>query len=103
MLLRLCLQLSALVPGWPCTGRQCRPALSHGDFISELLNLYTQLARFSLTSHYHANPMLQVPHDLCGTHWQTHALPPSLSLSLSLFFLFQGIFIRYFLHLHFIF
>ena len=39
--------------------------LSHGDSDSELHNI-TQLAGFPLMSHYHANPVPQVPHGLRG-------------------------------------
>jgi hypothetical protein len=41
--------------------------LSHGDSDSELQNLSTQLTRFPLVGRYHASPMLQIPHDFCGT------------------------------------
>jgi hypothetical protein len=40
--------------------------LSHGDFDSEFHNLSTQLARFLLMGCYHANPVLQISHKLCG-------------------------------------
>ena len=42
--------------------------LSHGDSDSELHNLSTQLTRFPLLGRYHASPMLQSPHGLCGEH-----------------------------------
>ena len=35
---------------------------------SELQNLSTQLADFSLVGQYHASPMLQIPHGLCAAH-----------------------------------
>jgi hypothetical protein len=40
--------------------------LSHGDSDSELNNLSSLLARFPLADCYHVNPMLQIPHGLCG-------------------------------------
>jgi hypothetical protein len=42
--------------------------LSSGNSDSELHNFSTKLDRFPLAGHYHANPMLQVPHSLCGAH-----------------------------------
>ena len=42
--------------------------LSHGDSDSELQNLSTQLSRFLLAGHYHANPMLLSSHSLCRAH-----------------------------------
>ena len=42
--------------------------LSHGDSDSELHNLSTQLTSLPLVGHYHANPVLQIPHGLCGAH-----------------------------------
>ena len=39
-----------------------------GDSDSELQNLSTQLTRFPLVGRYHASPMLQSPHGLCGAH-----------------------------------
>jgi hypothetical protein len=43
--------------------------LSHGDSDSELQHLSTQLAWFVLAGRYHASPMLQSPHGLCGALW----------------------------------
>ena len=42
--------------------------LSHGDYDSKLQNLSTQLAKFLLAGRFHASPMLQNPHGLCGAH-----------------------------------
>jgi hypothetical protein len=42
--------------------------LSHGYSDSELYNLSTQITRFPQTGHYHANPVLQIVHGLCGAH-----------------------------------
>jgi hypothetical protein len=39
-----------------------------GDSDSELHYLSTQLARFPLAGHYHANLMLQMTPDLCGAY-----------------------------------
>jgi hypothetical protein len=39
---------------------------SLGDPDSELYNLSTLLSRFPLVGHYHANPVLQIPHSLLG-------------------------------------
>jgi hypothetical protein len=39
---------------------------SRGDSDSVLHNLSTQLAKFLLMGHYHASPMFQNPHYLCG-------------------------------------
>ena len=69
MLLHLCRQLS--VPAaWPAMHwwAMADLFLSHGDSDSELHNLSTQLTKFPLVGGYHANPMLQSPHGLCGTH-----------------------------------
>ena len=55
--------------------------LSHGDSDSELHNLSTQLAKFPLAGCYHANPMLQIPHGLCGAH-QTNPRFASIPISL---------------------
>jgi hypothetical protein len=64
MLLCLCRQLSALV-AWPAVAGR---SLSHGDSDSKHQNLFTQLAGFPLVGPYHTNPMLPIPHGLCGTH-----------------------------------
>lgn len=50
----------ALAPG------NDRPVLSLGVSDSERLSLSTQLARFSLVGRYPTNPMLRIPHSLCG-------------------------------------
>jgi hypothetical protein len=67
--LHLCLQLSAPW-GWPAIHWQTKANLflSRGDTDSGLQNLSTQLARFPLVGHYHASPMLQISHGLCGAH-----------------------------------
>ena len=44
--------------------------LSLGGLDSQFLtqSLFTQLSKFPLAGCYRVSPMLQVPHDLCGTH-----------------------------------
>ena len=43
--------------------------LSHRDSLTQSSwTVSTQLARFPLTGHYQANPVLQIPHSLCGAH-----------------------------------
>jgi hypothetical protein len=63
MSLRLCCLLSALTVAWPVMHWRGMAdlLLSCGDSDSELHNLSTQLARFPLSSCYHANHMLQIP------------------------------------------
>ena len=72
MFKKMNLKVPALVPlpwhpGQPCAWQAMADLfLSYGDSDSELHNLSTQLARFPLSSHYHTNPMLQIPQSLCG-------------------------------------
>ena len=42
--------------------------LSWGDSDSERYNLSNKLSRFPLVGRYHENPVLQIPHSLCGAH-----------------------------------
>ena len=57
--------------------------LSYGDCNSEPQNVSTQITKFPLVDHYHASPMLQNPHDLCGaSQANTHLAATSFSLEL---------------------
>ena len=87
MFSRLCQQLSATAT-WPAMHWQAMANLflSHGDSDSELHNLSTQLARFPLVGCYHTNPVIQIPHGLCGAYLAnshlaaiTFSLEPSLA------------------------
>ena len=65
-----------LVPATLCPGGLAghslagngQTVLSHGDSDSVFQNPSTQLAKFLLVGHYHASPMFQNSHNLCGVH-----------------------------------
>jgi hypothetical protein len=76
--------LLGVAPGaWPSMHWQAMADLflSCGDSLVQ--NVSTQLTKFPLAAHCHANPMLQILHGLCGTPQASlhfAAMPFSLKL-----------------------
>ena len=57
----------SLCPASLCPGGLAGLFLSCGDpLVQSSRNISTQLTRFPLVGRYHASPMLQVSHGLCG-------------------------------------
>ena len=58
-----------LHPATFCPGGLDSQFLSCGDSLPQnSKNLSTKLAKLPPVGHYHASPMLQIPHGLCGAH-----------------------------------
>lgn len=67
-------------PGLPCTGRQLQTYFYLVETLTQSSTISTQLTKFPLAGCYHANPMLQNPHDLCSVPQANPPFTPYLSL-----------------------